>query len=190
MKLISSLKRYAGALLLASLFAPLGHSQISFTGNYSQNFDGLISSGNVLNAFANSTLTQYAVPSTNNSTTGLSGARIALIGLALTNQLADFGSSTSGAIYSYGSNATTDRALGMVASGSNAFAVGAEFANTSNATITTLTITYTGEFWRSSTSVQNVLTFGYGFSGGTATRSNYLSDTSLNALSEIGRAHV
>lgn len=185
MKLISSLKRYAGALLLASMFAPLGHSQISFTGNYSQNFDGLIISGNVTNAFANSTLTQYAVPSTNNSTTGWSGARIVLSGLAATNLLADFGNGTSGAIYSYGSNATTERALGVVASGSNAFAVGAEFANTSNATITTLTITYTGEFWRSSTSVQNVLTFGYGFSGGTATTSNYLSDTSLNALSGL-----
>ena len=184
MKITSSLKHYAGAMLLASLFSPIGYSQVSFTGNYSQNFDGL-SNATVTNVFANSTFTQYAIPSTNNSTTGWSGARIFLNGTAATSLVADNGNGNSGAIYSYGTTSTTDRALGMLASGSNAFAVGAAFTNTSNATITSLTITYTGEFWRSSTSVQNVLTFGYGFSGGTANATNYLSDTSLSALSGL-----
>ncbi len=185
MKTLTILKNYAGALLLATLVGPFAYGQISFTGNYSQNFDGLVSSGNATNVFGNGTFTQYAIPSTNNSTTGWSGARIVQSGTALTSLVADTGTGNSGAIYSYGSSNSTDRALGMVASGSNTFAVGAAFTNTSNATITSLTITYTGEFWRSSTSVQNVLTFGYGFSGGNATSSNYLSDSSLNALSGL-----
>lgn len=76
----------------------------------------------------------------------------------------------------------------MLASGSNVFAVGAEFTNTTNGTITSLTITYTGEYWRSSsnssvTSIAptNVMTFGYGFSGGSASSSNYLSSSSLSS---------
>ena len=178
---LSSLNRYAGALLLASLFSSVGHSQISFTGNYTQNFNGLILSGNVPSVFSNSTTIQAAIPSTDNSTIGWSGTKIGGNGPTPTNFTADTGSSQSGFIYSYGSASSTDRALGMLASGSNVFAVGAEFNNSSNGTITSLTITYTGEYWRtaSNNGTVNTLTFGYGFSGGTAASSNYLSSSGL-----------
>jgi predicted extracellular nuclease len=60
----------------------------------------------------------------------------------------DTGGSTTGDIYSYGAAAATDRALGQLRSGTLIPLFGAEFSNDTGATITSLTIAYTGEEWR------------------------------------------
>lgn len=190
MKTSVPLHRAAGALLLASLLAPWAYGQVNFTGaTYTQTFDGLPTTA-VTGLFS-------ATAGTQSSLTGASGWSGAKIGGSNTttaqNFLVDTGSSSSGGIYSYGAASTTERALGMLASGSNIFAFGAEFLNTSGGTITSITITLRAEFWRSSTSVQNTLPFAYGFSGGTATSANYLTDTSLtpaSALNVTGPAAV
>ncbi len=59
------------------------------------------------------------------------------------------GSSTAGALYSFGTGTASDRALGSIASGStgNIF-FGIRLKNNTTQTITSLQITYTGEQWR------------------------------------------
>jgi hypothetical protein len=68
---------------------------------------------------------------------------------------ADDGSSTHGALYSYGNAASSDRALGSLRSGGSGnqqsgdfVNFGAAFENTGNGTISRLNISYTGEEWR------------------------------------------
>lgn len=58
------------------------------------------------------------------------------------------GSGTAGDTYSFGSAASTERAFGGLQSGSLIPTIGAAFTNNTGATITSLTITYTGEQWR------------------------------------------
>ncbi len=58
------------------------------------------------------------------------------------------GSSNSGGLYSFGT-AASDRALGSLGSSSAApISFGTGFRNTTGSTITSMTITYTGEMWR------------------------------------------
>jgi hypothetical protein len=58
------------------------------------------------------------------------------------------GSENGGNTYSYGSTGSTDRALGTLLSGSLVSTIGLVFTNDTGGTITSLTITYTGEQWR------------------------------------------
>jgi hypothetical protein len=58
------------------------------------------------------------------------------------------GSSTTGDTYSFGSDASTDRAFGTLQSGSVVPLIGAEFLNSSGNPITGLQVFYTGEQWR------------------------------------------
>ncbi|HEX7904050.1 MAG TPA: choice-of-anchor J domain-containing protein [Chitinophagaceae bacterium] len=60
----------------------------------------------------------------------------------------DPGSSNTGDTYSYGTAGSTDRALGQLRSGTLISIFGAGFTNNSGSTITSLTISYTGEQWR------------------------------------------
>lgn len=60
----------------------------------------------------------------------------------------DTGGSNTGDTYSYGAAGNTDRALGGLQSGTLIPVIGASFTNNTGATITSLTIAYTGEQWR------------------------------------------
>lgn len=60
----------------------------------------------------------------------------------------DVGGSTTGDTYSYGSAASTERALGSLRSGTLVPNYGAKFTNNTGATITSLDIAFTGEEWR------------------------------------------
>src|SRR6185295_1408707 len=60
----------------------------------------------------------------------------------------DTGGSTTGDIYSYGSAASTERALGELRSGTLIPLFGAKFTNNTGATLTSLDVSYTGEQWR------------------------------------------
>jgi predicted extracellular nuclease len=61
---------------------------------------------------------------------------------------ADNGGSTTGDTYSYGATGSNDRALGGLQSGTLVPTFGACFINDTGATITSLTVAYTGEQWR------------------------------------------
>ncbi len=58
------------------------------------------------------------------------------------------GSSNAGNTYSFGSDGSTERALGGLQSGSLIPIIGASFTNSTGSTITSLAITYRGEQWR------------------------------------------
>lgn len=58
------------------------------------------------------------------------------------------GSSTTGDTYSLGSTGSTDRALGMLRTGSVTTAIGTEVTNLTNATLADLLVAYRGEQWR------------------------------------------
>jgi len=146
-------------------------------GTIMENFDSLPTT-NTTGAFSNVVGTQSPVP-------GLvtwSGTKNAGTGATASTFIADNGTSNSGALFSYGQTGNTDRALGALASGSNAMTFGVDIVNNSGLTWADVTITFTKEQYRSSTSTQNVLSFAYGLSGGTATGSNFLTDTSLAPL--------
>lgn len=63
------------------------------------------------------------------------------------------GSSNTGALYSFGADASTERALGSLASGTtNTIFYAVKFVNNTLNTITQIPIQYTGEQWKSSSS--------------------------------------
>jgi hypothetical protein len=85
---------------------------------------------------------------TNNST--LAGWYHARTGTGTTIVASD-GSSTTGALYSFGTGTSIERALGSVGSGTaGGMFWGILLTNNTGATITTLAVTYTGEQWRNS----------------------------------------
>ena len=126
------------ALLGAGLFSQSASGQIlaSAGSTYTQNFDALANSGTANPWLDNSTLAGWYA-STNNTS-----------GMALAYR-ASTGTDNTGMMYSYGSSASTDRALGSAASNtSRDLAYGVRFSNDTALTITNVTITYTGEQWR------------------------------------------
>jgi Big-like domain-containing protein/YDG domain-containing protein len=60
----------------------------------------------------------------------------------------DTGGSTTGDTYSYGSAGSTERAFGMLRSGTLIPIIGANFTNNTGSTVTSLDVAYTGEQWR------------------------------------------
>jgi hypothetical protein len=65
-----------------------------------------------------------------------------------TTYTAGTGSSATGDTYSFGATSSTERAFGCLRSGALSPIIGASFTNNTGATITSLTISYTGEQWR------------------------------------------
>ncbi len=72
-----------------------------------------------------------------------------------------------------------------MASGSNTLAIGAEFVNVSGSTINTLTISFTAEQWRSSTTTTNSLPFMYALGGGAIDSTNFLSAAGMTSLADL-----
>ena len=121
------------------------------SGSYTQNFDSLASSGSVLWQDNSTLLGWYAAKSTSMP--------------PLTFYIASDGSDGSGALYSFGSAGSVERALGSIASDSfGDVAYGLCFTNDTANSVSNFIITYTGEQWRSASSgmsVTNTLTFWY-----------------------------
>jgi len=95
----------------------------------------------------------------------------------------DTGGSTTGDIYSYGSAAATDRALGELRSGTLIPLFGAKFTNNTGATITSLDISYTGEQWRfggAHTTVADRLDFQYSVNATDLSTGTYLDANALD----------
>lgn len=118
------------------VLASLSYAQVSLTAlntAYTQNFDGLANSG-TSSTTLNGTLAGWYILETgsNSNTTYTAGT----------------GSDTAGDTYSYGASASTERALGSIASSKLETKFGAQFTNNTGNTIDQLVISYTGEQWR------------------------------------------
>ncbi len=98
---------------------------------------------------------------------------------------ADNGGSNTGAIYSYGSTESTERALGSVASGStNTIYYAARFVNNSSEKITRVSINFIGEQWRNGGNTsQHKLEFAYKI--GTIDSLDSLADMNFIPQSEL-----
>lgn len=73
----------------------------------------------------------------------------------------DNGSQNSGAVYSYGTSGSSDRAFGSLASSTTVPRLGVVLVNNTSTTFNGFTLGFAAEQWRSSTSTQNRLEFGY-----------------------------
>ncbi|MFZ4778246.1 MAG: PEP-CTERM sorting domain-containing protein [Terrimicrobiaceae bacterium] len=172
--------------------ADVAHAQIvySVTGsNYLQNFDGLPTI--IINTFI---LAQVGKQSEITGATEWQGTKVGGNGAAATDFTANAGGTNTGGIYSYGTGTSTDRSLGALASDSDIMAFGATFLNTTGDILTSVSMSFTAEFWRSSTTTQNVLTFAYGLvDGTTVTNANFLTaagSTAFATLNVTGPAPV
>jgi hypothetical protein len=170
--------------------AAAASAQISFNGSYSEDFDTLTSSSAVTLSDTNNAQTNIGIANWVATKTGGSSTDFALQPWAANN------TSVSG-LYSFGvpgDPADADRSLGSESYATNFgnIAFGTSFTNTSGATINTLTITYTAEFWRTTASTTQALTFAYGFSGGSVTGANFLtaSMTTSSGLSVTAPSSV
>lgn len=172
------MKKIAFASLTLGLVAisATASASYSFTGAIiNEDFDSLPSAVDSPGLFT--ALNQVAIP----GSTGFVGGRIGGTGSSM-NFLVNTGAGSSGALYSYGATSSSDRALGALASGTNVGGFGFELINNSGANITSVTLSFTAEFWRSSTATTNVLAAFYGFNGGSANSSNFLSDAGMTAF--------
>lgn len=104
-------------------------------------------------------ITTTATPSTQNfntlratagtSTTLPAGWKLLETGTgANTSYASDAGGTATGNTYSYGTGTATERAFGALRSGSVSPVLGVQIRNSTGSTITSMTITYTGEQWR------------------------------------------
>ena len=155
------------------------------TNSYSQNFD-VLGTATISNVISGTLGVQTSLGDVvNTNLNGWYGAKIGGSGTSA-NIVADNGSLSSGALYNYGSTnspANLDRSLGGLSSGTMVPGFGALVQNNTGSTINSMIINLTGKFWRSSTSVQNVLTFGYGLvDGSTFNNLNFLSAPGASAL--------
>jgi hypothetical protein len=154
-------------LITALLLFPFlkGIAQVSLNSlgvAYTQNFDGLASSG-----------TSSSVPT---------GWSFVEAGSAFnTNYTAGTGSGTNGDTYSFGASAASDRAFGTLQSGSLNSTLGASFTNSTGSTITSLDISYIGEQWRfGSTGRADQLNFEYSLNATSLTNGTWTSVSALN----------
>ena len=167
-------------MLLGAALSPAAIAQVSLTTMgtaYTQNFDSLASSGTTITWTDNTTLAGwYYTRSPTAATTYTVGT----------------GSSTGGALYSFGvagTHALTDRALGSVASSSNTYYYGVRFVNNTGAAITSLSVQYTGEEWHLASVAPGKLQFQYQIgNAGTITSINAPTTgwTALTALDFAG----
>lgn len=176
------------ALVAAMGLAAVANAQIVFTGSpVSQNFDGLPSAA--VTGVISATIGAQA-SLTSQGALGWSAAKNAGTGSAALPLAFDNGSSNSGGVFNYGLTGSTDRALGLLASGGFIGTIGAEIVNNAPNAIDSFTVSFSAEEYRKSNGtgtgtsapVLNVLAFAFGVSGGTATSSNYLTDSSLTPV--------
>jgi hypothetical protein len=193
MKLTIGARVFYGIVALSMGGTPLGAAVILSSGDYSENFDDRIATTNtVVGAFSSTAGTQAPIPAGGSGSSGWDGAKIAGTSPINMNFIVDNGNSASAGLISYGSTAhgapapDPERALGALAFTTNITAFGVEIVNNTGATRQTADISYIGEFWRSSTSAQNTLTFGY--SVGPSGSANYLtgSASGLASLNLVG----
>lgn len=143
-------------LIAAALLAPTAAfaqtanpttvTPIQFNGSYTQNFNGLASTGSTGTALPQG----FQINETGGNTSYVVGD----------------GSGNAGGSYSFGSTGSTDRALGSLGSGTIApIYYGAVLVNALTSPITSLTFSYVGEQWRLTNSTDDGLSFQYRVGG-------------------------
>jgi hypothetical protein len=150
------------------------------TDSYTQSFDAL-GTASIPSAISFTAGVQTSLAAVTGSSTlnGWYATKAGGDGTTPTAITPDAGGTGSGFVYSYGAASASDRALGMLASGSNWMAIGALIKNDTGGAIDGIKVSFTAEFWRSSggaSAVQNILACAIGkVDGGTITTANFLT---------------
>lgn len=140
------------------------NQNISLISSYSQDFNTLANSGS-----SSSLPTGWLFNETGTNANGLYNAGT--------------GSGTGGDTYSFGTGTSTDRALGILQSGSLISTIGAQIQNNSGTTITKIKISYTGEQWRLGTiSRTDKLSFQYSLDANDLTNGTWVDVTALDFI--------
>lgn len=171
------------SLFILGLFAVAGSANavILYTGGtITENFDGLISTGTTTGMFSSTAGVQTAITGTT-----FDGAKIGGTGTTNMNLIANDGSSNTGAIHSLGQVGSGERALGMLASGTNIAGVGVEIRNVTGLSLTSMTVSFTQENWRTSSTAVNTMVAAWGRTGGGMTSSDYLTNANMAAVNPL-----
>lgn len=97
---------------------------------------------------------------------------------------ASAGTSTAGALYSFGTGTDSDRALGSLASGGTGTVFyGVRILNNTGSTITEFNVSYTAEQWRQTTAAANTTAVSYQVGATGLTTGSWTSVTSLDITS-------
>jgi len=140
---------------------------ISFTGSYSQDFNTLATSGT-------------------SSTTPIGWVFSESGANANTTYAAGDGGSNAGNTYSFGTGTDSERAFGGLRSSNLIPIIGALFTNNTGATVTSLTITYTGEQWRLGTTGRNDrLDFQYSINNNSITSGTFVHVDGLDFIAPV-----
>jgi len=164
--------RLKNQLLLAGLYllaATTAFAQVSITSTttpYTQNFNTLRSTSG----------TSTSLPT---------GWRILESGAnANTRYTTDAGTNTTGDTYSYGTGTSTERALGGLRSSSLITSFGIQVRNSTGRTVTSITITYTGEQWRCGTTGRtDQLDFQYSVNATSLSSGTWVDNNTLDFVS-------
>ena len=117
--------------------------------SYTQSFDAL-GTASIPSTISSTAGVQTSLGAVTGSSTlnGWYATKVGGSSSAATAITADAGGGSGGLVYSYGAASASDRALGMLASGSNIMAIGALIKNDTGATINSIKVSFTAEFWR------------------------------------------
>ena len=179
-RITTSLHRIA-ATLLAAAVSPLAAADTYLT--YTQDFDALPTSSTSVTGTGTINL-QAAITQISSTNATWQAARIAGSNTVPVPFNVGNGSGNTGGLYSYATTGSADRSLGLFASSTTTPAAGLVLVNTSSYIITTVSITFTGEQWRSPNTggTVNTTSFAYGFSSDTSiTDANFLSSSAMIA---------
>lgn len=164
-----------------AVVAGAANAQFMYTGgSMTENFDG-ITSTTVTGFFSATVGVQTGVTGST-----FEGTRIGGSGTTAMNLIADDGTNNSGAIHSLGTTGTGERALGLLASGTNIAGIGVRIENASGNALSSITVSFTQENWRSSTSVVNTMAASWGITGGGASNTDYITATTgMSAVTNL-----
>lgn len=125
-------------------------AQVVYTGGtYSQNFNSLpATTGSYSYGTGNGPFDISTSPVNASSAGNWQIAKLAGSGAGAVQITVNAGASTTGGTHSYGTGTNADRALGTIASGTNAPVIGVVLTNDVGYTLNEITINYTGEEWR------------------------------------------
>lgn len=153
-------------LFLLLAFAISVNAQYSYntTGAvYSQNFDGLPSSGNAA-AFPLTGTGPFDLTASPVNAINLTGWQFYKTGGTGTDAVfaTGTGSDNSGNVYSFGTTGSSNRALGTLPTSGRTYAIGFLLTNNTGVTLNSFTVSFTAEQWRNGGSnIANTWTFKY-----------------------------
>lgn len=179
------------ASLLAALAVAVGNvatAQINYSGGtYSENFNSIFSTDGTGTAVPGTTAIglQGAIP----TLTAWQAARVSGSGattFAIFGDWGGSGASGTGRLYSYGLPASTERALGAIASGTTTVGFGTWFVNTSSDTYGSVSFSFDREIWRTqNTAIDESLPFSYGFASSGIGTGNFITNALMTAYQAL-----